>query len=155
MLVTELLSEDRVAVRSLEDPKLDKAGALALLSELLSRGTGVDKQRIESALAEREALQSTGIGEGVAIPHEKLAEIESQCAALVIVPAGLPFDAIDGHDVNLIFGVVGPRKALVEHLKVLARVSKLLRNRPLREKLLNAPTAKVAYDLLAAEEGRA
>jgi len=155
MLVTELLSEDRVAVRSPEGPKLDKPGALSLLSELLARGTGVDKARIEAALTEREALQSTGIGEGVAIPHEKLTEIESQCAALLIVPAGLPFDAIDGHDVNLIFGVVGPRKALVEHLKVLARVSKLLRNRPLREKLLSAPTAKVAYDLLAAEEGRA
>lgn len=154
MLVTELLSQDRIAVRSPHDPKLDKPGALSLLSELLSRGTGVDKARVEAALTEREALQSTGIGEGVAIPHEKLAELETQCAALLIVPAGLPFDAIDNQDVNLIFGVIGPRKALVEHLKVLARVSKLLRSRPLREKLLSAPDPKVAYDLLAAEEGR-
>jgi PTS system nitrogen regulatory IIA component len=154
MLVTELLSVDRVAVRSPQDAKLDKRGVIALMSELLARGTGVDRGRIEAALTEREALQSTGIGEGVAIPHEKLAEINAQCAALIIVPQGLPFDAIDGQDVNLIFGVVGPRKALVEHLKVLARVSKLLRNRPLREKLLQADSPKLAYDLLAAEEAR-
>lgn len=154
MLVTELLSVDRVAVRSGDAPKLDKKSALSLLAELLARGTGVARETIEAALTEREALQSTGIGEGVAIPHEKLAELETQCAALVIVPQGLPFDAIDGHDVNLIFGVVGPRKALVEHLKVLARVSKLLRNKPLREKLLASETPQVAYDLLAAEEGR-
>jgi PTS system nitrogen regulatory IIA component len=154
MLVTELLSVDRVAVRSPQDAKLDKRGVIALMSELLAHGTGVDRGRIEAALTEREALQSTGIGEGVAIPHEKLAEINAQCAALIIVPQGLPFDAIDGQDVNLIFGVVGPRKALVEHLKVLARVSKLLRNRPLREKLLQADSPKLAYDLLAAEEAR-
>lgn len=154
MLVTELLSEDRVTVRSPNEPALDKRGAIALLSTLLAQGTGVPRERIEQALTEREALQSTGIGEGVAIPHEKLSDIDAQCAALIIVPGGLPFDAIDGQNVNLIFGVVGPRKALVEHLKVLARVSKLLRNKALRERLLAAPNGKAAYDLLATEERR-
>lgn len=155
MLVTDLLSEDRVTVRNPREPKLDKRSAISLLSELLARGTGAPRERIEHALTEREALQSTGIGEGVAIPHEKLADIEAQCAALIIVPEGLPFDAIDGQNVNLIFGVVGPRKALVEHLKVLAKVSKLLRNKALRDRLLASPDGKAAYELISTEERRA
>ncbi len=154
MLVTELLSEDRVVVQPPGDSALDKRAAIALLSELLAKGTGASREQIETALTERETLQSTGIGEGVAIPHEKLPDIDTQCAALIIVPRGLAFDSIDGQDVNLIFGVVGPRKALVEHLKVLARVSKLLRNRALRERLLASETGAVAYELLAAEERR-
>lgn len=152
MLVTELLSESRVAIRRAEEPPLDKRAALGLLASLLAAGTGAPRERIEQALLEREALQSTGIGEGVAIPHEKLADIEVQCAALIVVPRGLAFDAIDGQDVNLIFGVVGPRKALVEHLKVLAKVSKLLRQKALRERLLASPTPHDAYELLATEE---
>jgi len=154
MLVTELLSADRIQVRSPHDPKLNKRAALSLVAELLDKGTGVGTQVILDALLERESLQSTGIGEGVAIPHEKLETVQAQCAAFVIVPEGLAFDAIDGENVNLIFGVVGPRKALVEHLKVLARNSKLLRNRPLRERLLAAPSGASAYELLVAEESR-
>ncbi|MFO0671817.1 MAG: PTS sugar transporter subunit IIA [Polyangiaceae bacterium] len=152
MLVTELLSEARVAIRKPSEPPLDKRAALGLLASLLAQGTGAPPERIEQALLEREALQSTGIGEGVAIPHEKLPDIENQCAALIVVPRGLAFDAIDGQDVNLIFGVVGPRKALVEHLKVLAKVSKLLRQRSLRERLLASETPHAAFELLSTEE---
>lgn len=105
------------------------------------------------ALLERESLQSTGIGEGVAIPHEKLETVQAQCAAFVIVPEGLAFDAIDGENVNPIFGVVGPRKALVEHQGARANLG-FLRNRPLRERLSAAPSGASAYELLVAEESR-
>ena len=77
MLVTELLSADRIQVRSPHDPKLNKRAALSLVAELLDKGTGVGTQVILDALLERESLQSTGIGEGVAIPHEKLETVQA------------------------------------------------------------------------------
>ncbi len=102
---------------------------------------------------EREQLQSTGIGEGVAIPHGAMAQLETQCAALLIVPNGVEFQAIDGERVTLLFAVIGPKRATGEHLKTLARVSRLLRNKGFRERLIASPDAATAHELIATEEG--
>jgi PTS system nitrogen regulatory IIA component len=75
-----------------------------------------------------------------------------QHAGLLIVPEGLDFVAIDGLNVNIIFAVIGPKRATGEHLKTLARVSRLLRNRSFRDRLVAAADAKTAYDLIATEE---
>ncbi len=93
-------------------------------------------------LTEREQLQSTGIGEGVAIPHGALPQLETQFAALLIVPEGLDFAAIDALPVNILFAVITPKRATGEHLKTLARVSRLLRNKAFRDRLVAAPDAE-------------
>ena len=153
MQLTDLLTPDRVAIERAPTGDYTKAQALTALSRLLAAGTRLPPDAIERILVEREQLQSTGIGEGVAIPHGALAQLETQCAALLIVPAGVEFQAIDGDAVTLLFAVIGPKRATGEHLKTLARVSRLLRNKGFRERLIAAPNASTAYDLIATEEG--
>jgi PTS system nitrogen regulatory IIA component len=153
MQLTDLLTADRVAVERAGAGDVSKPSALGTLSRMLAGGTRVSKEEIERVLTEREQLQSTGIGEGVAIPHGALAQLESQCAALLIVPGGVDFQAIDGERVTILFAVVGPKRATGEHLKTLARVSRLLRNKAFRDRLIAAPDSRQAFDLIASEEG--
>jgi PTS system nitrogen regulatory IIA component len=153
MQLTDLLTPDRVAVERAAAGLYTKADALKALSRLLASGTRLPEDAIEKILVEREQLQSTGIGEGVAIPHGALAQLETQCAALLIVPAGVEFQAIDGERVTLLFAVIGPKRATGEHLKTLARVSRLLRNKGFRDHLIHAADAATAYQLIATEEG--
>jgi PTS system nitrogen regulatory IIA component len=155
MRLIELLTQERVAIqpKAESDRALEKSEALRLLARMLVAGVRVDATDVERVLAEREQLQSTGIGEGVAIPHGALSQLQTQYAALLIVPGGVEFDAIDGMKVNILFAVIGPKRATGEHLKTLARVSRLLRNKAFRDELVAAPDAKAAYALIVAEEG--
>jgi PTS system nitrogen regulatory IIA component len=159
MTLTEILTSDRVGVSRGSTQIRTKDDALHALAELLVQGrigpgpSALDYYRV---LCEREALQSTGIGEGVAIPHGAIDSVPSQVAAALICPAGVPFDAIDGRPVGILFAVVGPKRNTGEHLKTLARVSRLLRDASFREQLLASTTRTEAYDLIrVAEEGRA
>src|SRR5579859_5756238 len=154
MRLTDLLGAERVAVQHNDGGRrLDKAGVIKTLAGMLVRGSAIDASEVENVLAERERLQSTGIGEGVAIPHGALPQLETQHAGLLIVPEGLDFAAIDGLDVHIIFAVIGPKRATGEHLKTLARVSRLLRNKGFRDRLIGAPSPKEAYALISTEEG--
>jgi PTS system nitrogen regulatory IIA component len=155
MNLTELLAPDRVAIHPAAGSPhaLNKSDALGLLASLLCRGTpGLARPEIERVLVEREQLQSTGIGDGVAIPHGALAELGAQIASLLIVPDGVEFAAIDGQKVTILFAVVGPKRATGEHLKALARVSRLLRNKGFRDQLVASPSAEAVYSLIAKEE---
>jgi nitrogen PTS system EIIA component len=154
MRLSELLTEGRVAVHhDGADGPLDKAKAIHLLARMLAAGPGSDPAVVERVLTEREQLQSTGIGEGVAIPHGALPQLETQFASLLIAPEGLDFAAIDNLPVNILFAVITPKRATGEHLKTLARVSRLLRSKGFRDRLVAAPDAKAAYSLIATEEG--
>jgi PTS system nitrogen regulatory IIA component len=151
--LTELLSAERTAVRHNNGSHaFDKSEALRVLAELLSHGTTLSHQMIEHVLREREALQSTGIGEGVAIPHGALGELDKQVAAVLTVPEGIDFDAIDDAKVNILFAVISPKRASGEHLKTLARVSRLLRSKAFRERLLHAGDGAQVFKLLCDEE---
>ena len=156
MRLTDLLTSERVAIRHNDSAPvpLDKGAVVHLLAQLLATGARVDGGEVERVLVEREQLQSTGIGEGVAIPHGALPQLENQYASLLIVPEGVDFAAIDGQAVQILFAVIGPKRATGEHLKTLARVSRLLRNKAFRDQLVAAPGSKEAYDLIAAEETR-
>jgi PTS system nitrogen regulatory IIA component len=153
MRLTDLLTADRVAIHHNGGATpLDKGTLLKSLASMLTQGTNIDETEVERVLTERERLQSTGIGEGVAIPHGALAQLETQYASLLIVPEGIDFAAIDGLAVNILFAVIGPKRATGEHLKTLARVSRLLRNKGFRDRLVSAADSKAAYSLIAAEE---
>lgn len=150
MRLTDLLSPKRVAIQNGEE--LDKHRVIAELATMLGNGASVDPSLVTKALEEREARQSTGIGEGVAIPHGFMAEVQQQVGALMTVPKGVAFDAIDGEDVNIVLAVIGPKHASGEHLKTLARISRVLRSSAFRERLLAASTPLAAFDALVAED---
>jgi len=153
MRLTDLLSPERVGIkRALVGDPFDKEKAISLLAGMLGERDGVTTSEIERVLLEREQLQSTGIGEGVAIPHGALPQLKEQVAALLIVPDGVEFQAIDDAKVSILFGVIGPKRATGEHLKTLARVSRLLRSKEFRARLVGAEDSNAAFELISAEE---
>jgi len=152
MRLTDLLSPERVGIERSSGGEFDKDRAIRLLASMFGEHDGVTTSEIERVLLEREQLQSTGIGEGVAIPHGALPQLREQVAALLIVPHGVGFQAIDEAKVSILFGVIGPKRATGEHLKTLARVSRLLRSKEFRERLVTADDAKSVFDLINAEE---
>lgn len=156
MGVCDILSRDRVSVASIEgEPVRSKSDALRRLSALLANGQSViSTDEIERVLTERERLQSTGVGGGVAIPHGSIDGLDRLIGAVLLCPASIEFDAIDSAPVSILFAVIGPKRATGEHLKTLARVSRLLRDDHFRAKLLRAPSGPAAFEMLAAEEGR-
>lgn len=156
MHVVDILSPVRVAVsRDGGDQVRTKQQVIQRLSQLLSQGVDrLDAGSIESMLLRREEQQSTGVGGGVAIPHAAIEELDHIIGAVLLCPEPVGFDAIDGLPVSIFFAVIGPRRAVGEHLKTLARVSRLLRDDHFRKSLVEAPTGSAAFDLIAREEGR-
>jgi PTS system nitrogen regulatory IIA component len=157
MLVSEILTATQVSVAGeLEGVVQSKAEALQRLGILLASGLGGtgDAAEIERVLAERERLQSTGVGSGVAIPHGSMEGIERLTGAVLLCPQPIDFDAIDGAPVSIFFAVIGPKRATGEHLKTLARISRLLRDEGFRQRLLEVPTGSSAFELIVAEERR-
>jgi PTS system nitrogen regulatory IIA component len=148
MQLSALLPENRIVVDTAGERVSDKASAIRMLAELLAPTLSVEASQVEQLLLERERLQSTAIGEGVAIPHAAMDNISNRAAALLLCPLGVEFDSLDGEPARIIFGVVGPRQATAEHLKVLARISRLLRDRATRERLLAATDPAAAHALV-------
>jgi len=155
MGLSEILSPDHVSVAGeAEGMVRTSTDAIRRLSVLLGqRQTVVTVDEIEALLRERERLQSTGVGGGVAIPHGSLDRLDRTLGAVLICPKPIAFDAIDGAPVSLFFAVIGPKRATGEHLKTLARVSRLLRPDSFREQLFAAGTGREAYELIVAVEG--
>jgi PTS system nitrogen regulatory IIA component len=122
-----------------------------VLQELAKRGAamvGIDERTIYDVLIERERLGSTGIGMGIGIPHGRLPGIDRLCGIFARLDRPVPFDAIDDQPVDLIFLLLAPEGAGADHLKALARVSRLLRDRTTCEKLRGTDNADALYAML-------
>jgi PTS system nitrogen regulatory IIA component len=162
MQVCEILTAHQVSVAGEQEGFVRSKGeALHRLAALLAAGHGAAARQesrledeIERVLAERERLQSTGVGSGVAIPHGSMEGIERLTGAVLLCPQPIDFDAIDGAPVSILFALIGPKRATGEHLKTLARISRLLRDGGFRQRLLGAPSGRTAFELIVAEEGR-
>jgi PTS system nitrogen regulatory IIA component len=156
MQLVDILAPQRVALSGSSGARVhNKAEALRRLAEMLaSADTSVDVAIVEEGLAKREEIQSTGVGAGVAIPHAKLDALDRIVGALLVCPDPIGFDAIDGEPVSILFAVLGPVKSPGEHIKTLARVSRLLRDDGFRARLVGASSGQAAFDLVAQEEGR-
>ncbi|HPY18525.1 MAG TPA: PTS sugar transporter subunit IIA [Polyangiaceae bacterium] len=152
MRLTDILTEDRVRVTRHQDGIKVKSEVLEALSLLLASGTGQAAELIHKTLTDRESLQSTGIGDGVAIPHGSLEALVTQTAAIVLCPDGVDFHSIDGRPAKIFVGVIGPRGSTGEHLRMLARISRLLRDGNLRDRLLEASDGTQAFDVIVEEE---
>ena len=123
-----------------------------VLQELARRAaamTGIADKRIYDALMERERLGTTGIGTGVAVPHCRLSELTRLYGFFARLERPVPFEAIDDQPVDLVFLLLAPADAGAEHLKALARVSRLLRDKAMCEKLRGANSADALYALLS------
>jgi PTS system nitrogen regulatory IIA component len=155
MQVVDILHPARVAVARGSARVRNKNEAVHRLAEMLATGdTRLEVGGVERLLLQREDQQSTGVGGGVAIPHAAVEELDRILGAVLLCPEPLGFDAIDGAPVSIFFAVIGPRKAVGEHLKTLARVSRLLRDDSFRASLVAAADGDVAFELIAREEGR-
>lgn len=152
MRLCDILSADRIIVDPVGQVVPDKDAALVQLARLLAPAIGATSEEVEQHLRERENLQSTGIGDGVAIPHTSLEAVEVQAAALLLCASGIDFDAIDQAKVNIIVGVVGPKRSTGQHLKTLARISKLLKSSDMRKQLVASEDQVQAYALLERQD---
>jgi len=151
MKIAEFLREDLVLDTL---AATDKAGVLAEMCGALARVHHLDAAKLDEVLLEREKLGSTGIGEGVAIPHGKLAGAPGLLAAFARSVPGIEFQAIDGKPTHLFFVLFAPENSAGIHLKALARISRLFRNATLRKAILDAPDAKAIFRLISDEDAK-
>lgn len=125
-----------------------KKQALEELSDKASKTIGQTEQEIFDVLLERERLGTTGVGDGIAIPHGKIAGLNRLFGIFARLESPIQFDAVDGQPVDLIFLLLAPESASAAHLKILSRISRVLRDHSKCEKLRAAPTPEKIYSLL-------
>ena len=147
---------DILTSEALVAPDLAGADKTAVLRELAlhlaqSHPT-IDPERLVEVLWERERLGSTAIGDGIAIPHGKLAGLSGVIGAFGRHPAGVDFESLDGSPTHLFFLLVAPEDSVGQHLKALARVSRLLKDRAFRERLLTASDLATLFRLIREED---
>lgn len=145
MELADILSEDSVLA---VDRVKDKSELLQLLADKAASLTGHDSTEIYETLAAREALGSTGLGNGIAIPHGKLPGPGRVTAAFVRLAEPVDFDAVDDEKVDLVMLLLAPAGAGADHLKALARVARLLRTESLVDSLRGTKDPKRLHALL-------
>lgn len=123
-----------------------------LVDTLKQAGKIEDRDKVLKAILDREAVMSTGVGDGVAIPHGKSDGATDIVAALGIAPEPVDFEAIDNKPVQLIWLLVGPPGKTGPHLKALSRISRLMHKKEFRERLLNARSPAEILAEIAREE---
>jgi PTS system nitrogen regulatory IIA component len=127
-----------------------------LLQELAARAhvrTQLPEKQIFETLTERERLGTTGVGAGIAIPHGRMAGAVGITGVFARLENAIDYEAVDGQPVDLVFMLLAPENAGADHLKALARVSRLLRNQQICEKLRAAQSAEALYAILIDQTG--
>jgi len=151
MKILDILTSEALVAPSLTGTS--KTAVLRELAEHLARQHGeIDAGRLVEVLWERERLGSTAIGDGIAIPHGKLPGLKGVIGAFGRHVAGVDFDSLDGSPTHLFFLLVAPEDSVGQHLKALARVSRLLKDRAFRDRLLAAPDGAAIFQLIRAED---
>ena len=152
MKIVDLIKRDMVV------PALQATDKRAILEELATYMAGrhprIDRATLARVLIEREQLASTAIGEGVAIPHGKLATVGEIVACLGRAPGGVEFDSMDGQPTFLFFVLVAPESSTGAHLKALARISRVFKDPEFRRRLMAAGDAESMYHVIAEEDAK-
>ena len=146
MEIEDLITPARVM------PRLKATSKKHVLQELAKRAadlTGLHERAIFDVLLERERLGTTGVGNGIAIPHGKLPEIKELFGLFARLDEPVDFDAIDEQPVDLVFLLLAPEGAGADHLKALARIARLLRDQDVAKKLRASRDAQAIYSVLA------
>lgn len=145
MDIVELLAQDAVVLRS---GVSSRRQALHTLAALAAEQFGIDESRTAEALLEREALGSTGLGGGVAVPHARIEGLDRVCGLFIRLDQPIAWAAVDERPVDLIFGLFAPPRDGADHLRALAAVSRFLRSPERREQLRAAGSADEILALL-------
>lgn len=150
MQLADLLAIERIRIPLVSHSKDD---LLRELVDVLAAGDGItDADAILQAVRDREAILSTGIGHGVAIPHGKSPAVPELRMAAGRTAGPVDFDSLDGEPVELLFLLVGPESAAGPHIKALSRISRLVRRDEVRDRLVQAGSAQEFLDALREAE---
>jgi len=137
-------------------PDLAAGDKQAVLHELAEKfavaGGAPGGDRVLAVLKEREKISTTAIGEGVAIPHGKLANVERLRAVFARSIAGVDFASLDGAPTHLFFALIAPEDGAADHLKAMARISRLLKDTAFRDRLLKGTSGKERFEIITAED---
>ncbi len=137
MDIADLLSSDGIVLRG---GASSKRQAMQTVAEVAASALGLDESVALEALLEREALGSTGLGAGVAVPHARVPGLERVSAVFVRLDTPVAYESLDDRPVDLLFALFAPINAGAEHLRALAAVSRAMRSPELREQLRQART---------------
>ncbi len=152
MKLTDYLRKDLI------EPDLrpaDKTDCLRQMAALLVRAGVVRGEEDPLArLLERERVVSTGIGQGVAIPHAKAAHVQNMVVAVARLKQGIDFESLDGQPVQVLFLLLGPQEAASLHVRLLARIARLVKVDGFIDRLRRAATAEEIYAAICEEDGR-
>jgi len=133
----------------------DKQGVLDEMAEWLAASyQNLDKKNVLEVLLARERISTTAIGEGVAIPHGKLPGVERVLGVFARSPQGVDFASLDGGLTHLFFVLIAPENAAADHLKALARISRLLKDETFRRRLLAGQTSQELFKIIAEEDDK-
>lgn len=152
MRIDDFLAEDMVVPTLQGRSKDDVIEELAQI--VSSHHPEIDHRRLVAALQDRERLNSTALGEGVAIPHGKLPGVKRVVAAFGRSPQGVDFNSLDGKPTHLFFLLVAPEDSAGAHLKALARISRLLKDQAFRSRLLEGQDAAAIYATIREEDAK-
>ena len=152
MKIVEFLNDKAVSANL---KATDKNGAIRELIDILAKAEGIrNKDEIVKTLLARESLGSTGIGLGIGIPHGKSNAVKRLVAAFGISKKGIDFDALDGEPVYIFFLLVAPEDSAGPHLKALARISRLLKDKYFRDFLKQLNDEKSIYKAIKDEDAK-
>ena len=146
-LVKKILTPSHVSLDLQASSKKRLFEQAGLLFENLD---GIAKNLVFDSLFARERLGSTGLGQGIAIPHGRIKGLKEALGALVRLAQPVPFDAPDGNPVSLVFVLLVPEKANEKHLQILSELAQMFSDKALREAMSRAPDAAALYELIAA-----
>jgi len=146
MFPANFLTIERI---SCNNPAGSKKRVLEEVGRLLATSTpGLTQDMVFDKLLERERLGSTGLGQGIGLPHARMAGVGQACGAFVQLRSGVDYDAIDNQPVSLVFGLLVPEEATEEHLQLLAKLAALFSNTAFCQRLQNAKDATSIYQLI-------
>lgn len=152
MKIEEILKKESVISDLLGDSKVK---VIKEMTQCLKQNNFIkNDQALFETLMEREKLGSTGIGENVAIPHGKSDEVTQIITVLARSKKGVEFESLDQKPVHFVCMVIAPAHSTGQHLKVLARVSRIFKNQGIREEILKAENSDTIYSILMNEDSK-
>ncbi|OZC04638.1 hypothetical protein BSZ36_07360 [Rubricoccus marinus] len=133
-------------------PAASKRELLETMSALAAHGTAADASVILDAVLQREALMSTGVGQGLALPHARTQSVDDTTAALAILESAVDYDSLDGSPVRIVLLLAGPERERSVHLRLLSRISRVMADAGTRQRLLDAESVRDVHRALADAE---
>ena len=150
--IMDIVVQDAVVLELEPGPKRDVLAQMA--GALAGAVPDLEGDRLLQVLMDREGLQSTGIGEGVAIPHGKFPGLDRLLAAFARSTPGIDFEAVDGQPTHLFFLLVVPENSGGQHLKALARISRFFRDASFRKQLMEASSVEEVFSAISEEDAK-